>query len=86
MAEAPHTLSAGRHPEKAPEAGGQPLPTSTGVSITVFEKTPILRAFKRTASKVEIPHPPNQLTCSAYSRTVVIGYKDVNLIPHWTTV
>jgi IS4 transposase len=32
------------------------------VSITVFEKTPILRAFQRTASKVEIPHLPNQLT------------------------
>ena len=32
------------------------------VSITVFEKTPILRAFQRTASKVEIPDLPNQLT------------------------
>jgi IS4 transposase len=32
------------------------------VSITVFEKTPILRAFERSASKVEISHPPIQLT------------------------
>jgi hypothetical protein len=32
------------------------------VSITVFEKTPILRAFQRTASKVEIPDLPSQLT------------------------
>lgn len=32
------------------------------VSITVFEKTPILRAFQRTASKVETPYPSNQLT------------------------
>jgi hypothetical protein len=32
------------------------------VSITVLEKTPILRAFQRTVSKVEMPHPPNQLT------------------------
>ena len=31
------------------------------LSITVFEKTPILRAFERTVSKVEIPHPHNQL-------------------------
>ena len=32
------------------------------LSITVFEKTPILQAFEPSASKVEIPHPPNQLT------------------------
>ena len=32
------------------------------VSITVFEKTPILRAFERTASKVVIPPPAKQLT------------------------
>jgi hypothetical protein len=32
------------------------------VSITVFEKTPILQALQRTASKVEIPDLPNQLT------------------------
>jgi len=32
------------------------------ISITVLENTPILRAFQRTVSKVEMPHPPNQLT------------------------
>ena len=32
------------------------------LSITVFEKTPILQAFERPASKVDILHPPNQLT------------------------
>jgi len=31
------------------------------VSITVFEKTPILRAFERTASQVEMLHSPKQL-------------------------
>ena len=32
------------------------------ISITVLEKTPILRAFQRTVSKVKLSHPPNQLT------------------------
>ena len=32
------------------------------LSVTLFEKTPILQAFKRTTSQPEIPTPRNQLT------------------------
>jgi len=54
-------LRPGGHRPQAPGAGGEPLPDSTVLSVTLFEKTPILRALQAPDCENDLVDSGNQL-------------------------
>jgi hypothetical protein len=54
------------HRQQATEPGDQPLPNSTDLSLTLFEKTPIYGLSNKLNSESDPDDPANQLILFDY--------------------